>query len=264
MDQCRGFAPLGPQFEKHPQQPKLNPMKSTSTTLAALAMSVISAVAGPGPVVDKNPPPSPMDPCAGPINYNSIELLYARTDFDGGNIDDGNGGVLRAEYAPWSNFFLTLGADYMNTDYDVDYVIPGALAPRGALGNGAYSADVDQWTLYGGIGAHFPITPHIDIAGDAGILWVHTSVDYDLPAGVAGDDSSSDSDTGWYARPHFRGKWGCFTAHLGAEYRDVADVNEWAGFAAVYYQIAPKWDLTLGYRHGEDTDTMSGGVRFRF
>jgi hypothetical protein len=239
-------------------------MKSISTTLAALAMGVITAIAGPGPVIDKSPAPAPMDPCAGPISYNNIELLYARTDFDGGNIDDGNGGILRGEYGLGPNFYLTLGAEYRNTDYDVDYVIPGALAPRGAIGGATYSADLDQWELHGGIGAHYSITPHIDIAGDAGVLWVHSSVDYDLPAGVAGDDSDSDSDTGWYARPHFRMKWGCLTAHIGAEYRDVYDEDEWAGFASVYYQIAPKWDLTVGYRHGEDTDSFTGGVRWRF
>lgn len=226
-------------------------------------MGVIPAIAGPGPVVDKSPAPAPMDPCAGPISYNNLEILYARTNYDGNSFDDGNGGILRAEYAVASNFYLTLGAEYVNSDYDVDYVIPG-VAPRGALGNNSYSADVDQWLLNVGIGGHFPITPHIDIAGDAGLIWMHTSVDYDLPAGVAGDDSESDDDTGWYVRPHIRAKWGCITVHLGAEYRDVFDSEEWAGFAAVYYQIAPHWDLTVGYRHGEDTDSFTGGARWRF
>jgi hypothetical protein len=204
-----------------------------------------------------------MDPCAGPISYNNIELLYARTDLDHG-YDTSDGGLLRAEFAPMKNIYFTFGAEFLSTGYDAVSVTQGLpTPPRGVL-PGSYSADIDQWLLNIGIGGHISLTPNIDLAGDVGLIWAHTSVDYNFPAGVAGDNSDSDSDTGWYVSPQLRGKWGCFTAHLGAEYRDVNDNNEWSYFARVYYQIAPAWDLTLGYRHGDEADTFSGGVRWRY
>ena len=45
---------------------------------------------------------------------------------------------------------------------------------------------------------------------------------------------------------------------------DVRDFNEWAFFGRVYYQVAPAWDITAGYRHGEDSDTVTAGVRWRY
>jgi hypothetical protein len=238
-------------------------MKSTTTILAALAMSVAAAAAGVAPIhMDKNPAPPPADPCAGPISYNNIELLYARTDIDHG-YDTSDGGLVRIQYAPAANLYLTFGAEFLSTGYDARSIVtPGKAAPRGAV-NG-YSADIDEWLLNVGIGGHIALTPNIDLAGDVGLVWAHTSVDYDTPAGAVGGGSDSDSDTGWYVSPQLRGKWGCFTAHLGAEYRDVSDTSEWSYFARVYYQIAPAWDLTLGYRHGDDSDTFSGGVRWRY
>src|SRR4029079_15132522 len=114
-------------------------MKSTTTILAALAMSVASAIAGPEPAPmytgKSQPPPPPADPCAGPISYNNIELLYAYTDFDHGG--DGNGFQVNLEYAPTSNFFLTGGVEY------------------------ASGSDVDMWLVHLGIGGYFALTPNI-------------------------------------------------------------------------------------------------------
>jgi hypothetical protein len=76
--------------------------------------------------------------------------------------------------------------------------------------------------------------------------------------------SETEDDTGWYVRPQIRGKWGCFTAHLGAEYRDVRNNENWIYFANVYYQVNPAWDLTVGYRHTDDFDAVTGGVRWRY
>jgi hypothetical protein len=241
-------------------------MKSTATIFAALITAVISATAGTAPAPapsGKGPvPPPPADPCAGPISYNNIELLYAYTDFDHG-FDSSDGGLLRFEYSPTPYFYITGGVEYINSGYDVDVINPGVAAPRGAIGNESFSADFEQWDFTLGIGAHFPLTPHIDIAADGGVLWSTRSTDFHVP-GPGNDDSESNDDTGWYVRPQFRGKWGCFTAHLGAEYRDVRDFNEWAFFGRVYYQVAPAWDITAGYRHGEDSDTVTAGVRWRY
>jgi hypothetical protein len=239
-------------------------MKRTTTILAALAMSAASATAGPEPAPmpsGKGPAPAPMEPCPGPISYNNVELLYAYTDFDG-DFDESHGGILKFEYSPASNFYIVGGIEYLNTGYDVDFVIPG-IVPRGDIAD-SYSADIDQWNFTLGLGGHFPITSHIDIAVDGGAIFSSTSVDIDAPGDLDIDDDESEDDWGWFVRPHFRGKWGCFTAHLGAEYRDVSDFNEWAFFGSVYYQVAPAWDLTVGYRHGEDTETFTGGVRWRY
>ena len=52
-------------------------MNKTTTILATLALGVVSAAAGvaPAPSGKGVSPPPPMDPCAGPISYNNVELL---------------------------------------------------------------------------------------------------------------------------------------------------------------------------------------------
>ncbi|HEX2749680.1 MAG TPA: hypothetical protein VHM91_16840 [Verrucomicrobiales bacterium] len=209
-------------------------MKQATTILAALALGAGSVLAGTAPAPSgKGPAPTPIDPCAGPISYNNIELLYAYTDFDDSGLDNGNGGKLNIEYSPANNFYITVGAEYLDADY----------------GN--------AWLLNGGIGGYIPLTSNIHLAADAGILWSQVELD-----NVVGDDS--DSDTGWYVRPHLRGKWGCLTAHLGAEYTDVFNDERWSGFLNLYYQLNPSWDLTAGVRVNEDATTITAGVRYRY
>jgi hypothetical protein len=212
-------------------------MNKTTTILAALAMGAATAMAGtPAPEpTGKGPMPTPMDPCATPISYNNIELLYAYTDFDGGG-DDGNGIQLNLEYSPAPNFFLTLGGEWTNTDFG------------------------DAWLAHGGIGGYVALTPNIHLAADGGALWGDFDEDDDFTSG--GDDDSD--DWGWYVRPHLRGKWGCLTIHAGAEYQDIFDQEEWSGFAKLYYQINPAWDLTAGVRFAEDETQVTAGVRFRY
>jgi hypothetical protein len=238
-------------------------MKSTTTILAALAVSVTAAIAGPEPApvsTGKNPPPPPppADPCAGPISYNNIELLYQYTDWDGNNADAGNGGILRFEYSPTPYFYITGGVEYNDSGYDTDLLVNPQGVPLGIT-----HADFEQWDLTLGIGGHFPITHHIDIAADGGVLWSQRSVDFHVP-GPSNNFSETDDDTGWYVRPQIRAKWGCFTAHLGAEYRDVRNDNSWIYFVNVYYQVNPAWDVTVGYRHTDDFDAVTGGIRWRY
>ncbi|HWB07381.1 MAG TPA: hypothetical protein VG796_30425 [Verrucomicrobiales bacterium] len=213
-------------------------MKKTTTILAALTMGAVTALAGtepPPPVsTGKGTVPPPMDPCAGPISYNNIEILYAYTDFDG-NSDEGHGAQINIEYSPTSNFYLTLGGEWTNVD------------------------EGDLWTVHGGIGGYVPLTPNIHLAADGGALW--SKFDFDDDFGLSDDD---EDEWGWYVRPHLRAKWGCLTIHAGAEYRDVEDFEEWSGFAALYYQINPAWDLTAGVRFGEDVTTVTAGVRWRY
>ncbi len=221
-------------------------MKSHSFLSAALALFTIAgAQAGTRTTytatdkgVAPTQPPAPM--VEGP-SYSNVELLYAYTDFDTNNGDGhANGGQLNIEYSPMKHFYVTAGAEYYSQD------------------------NIDLWTVHGGIGAYWEITPNIHIAADGGILW--TDVEYDNVA--SGDDS--DSDTGWYVRPHLRGKWGRFEAKLGALYRDLGDFNaagedgRWAGFAQVYYGLTPTLDLTAGVLVDEDFTQVSGGIRWRF
>jgi hypothetical protein len=215
-------------------------MKKTTTILAALAMGAATALAGtPAPVYSGKsaPPPPPADPCAGPISYNNIELLYAYTDFDfddGGGGSEGHGFQVNLEYSPAQNFYLTAGIEY--TDLD-----------EGQL-----------WLGHLGIGGYVALTPNIHLAADGGALWSDFSFDDDLDFDDDGDD------WGWYVRPHLRGKWGCLTVHIGAEYQDVRDNDEWAGFAKLYYQLNPSWDLTAGVRVAEDVTQVTAGVRWRY
>jgi hypothetical protein len=220
-------------------------MKKTTSLIAALTLGAATAFAGthPAPMSSgKNPPPPPpADPCAGPISYNNIELLYAWTDFDHAN-NDGNGFQLNLEYAPTSNFFLTAGAEYSTGD------------------------DVDLWLVHLGIGGYFALTPNIHLAVDGGALWSDISIDNNGPVVNPLGNGNGDGDGnewGWYIRPHLRAKWGCLTVHLGAEYRDIFR-GDWAGYGKLYYQINPAWDLTAGVRFSEDETQVTAGVRFRY
>jgi hypothetical protein len=71
---------------------------------------------------------------------------------------------------------------------------------------------------------------------------------------------------GWYVRPHLRARFGCFEIHAGAKYTKVddLDIDEWAAFADLYYQVSPGWDLTVGVLHSNDRTTVTGGARYRF
>jgi hypothetical protein len=230
-------------------QPKSkNLMKKTTSILAALAMGVVSATAGvePAPVSSGKgvaPPPPPIDPCAGPISYNNVELLYVYTDLDFGG-DNGDGGRLNIEYSPMANFYLRLGGEYSTFDI------------------------VDTWWLYGGIGAYFPLTDNIHIAADGGVVYSDISVDDYLVVEPLGDNGDlDDNDTGWYVRPHIRAKWGCFEVHAGATYRDVWEDESWNYWVAAYYQVAPNWDITAGYSDGDgdlDGEVITAGVRWRY
>jgi len=184
-----------------------------------------------------------VEPCAGPISYSNIELLYAYTDFDNsfGSNHHTNGAQLNIEFSPFKYFYLTAGAEWFS------------------------ESDADLWILHGGIGAYFPLTDHIHLAVDGGILW--TDIEFDNN-NVVGDDS--ESDTGWYIRPHLRAKWGCFEAHVGAQYRDLGDFNSgggdgnWGGFAQLYYHLTTALDLTAGVLIEEDITQVNGGIRWRF
>ena len=223
-------------------------MKKTSTIIALMAFGVACATAGePAPAPSgKGPAPvPPVDPCAGPISYNNVELMYANTDGYGAFDDDGDGVILNVEYSPWNNIYLTATASY--TDID--------------------SGEV--WNLTGGIGGYIALTPNIHLAADAGLWYVDSEFDIPIVNPLPGGpfvDTVSDDDTGWYIRPHFRAKWSCFEAHLGAVYLDLDDAEDWNWFVQLYYQVAPGWDITAGYNEWDDAEgeTWSVGARYKF
>jgi hypothetical protein len=223
-------------------------MKKTATILATLALGVTSTFAGvaPAPVQTGKgqPPPPPMDPCAGPISYNNVELLYAYTDWDDFDTD-GDGGILRLEFSPMANLYFTAGGEYHDFDFG------------------------EIWYLSAGIGGYFPLTQNIHIAADAGLLYADIETDdYLIPTPVGdngdGDFFEDDGDWGWYVRPHLRAKWGCLTVHAGATYTDVNEFEEWSWFVNGYYQIWHNWDITVGYRDGENADVVTAGLRWRY
>lgn len=218
-------------------------MKKTAITLAALTFGIGTVLAGPAPVVStgkSTPPPPLMDPCAGPISYSNIELLYVNTDFDGygGDLD---GGSLRFEYAVASNFYIAAGGNYSS------------------------GGDTDVWSLSLGVGGSIPLTENIHLVGEVGGAYVEAESEryVTVTEGQGFYDSYNEDEWGWYVRPHLRAKFGCFEIHAGAEYQDIFE-EEWAFYAKVYYQVAPGWDLTAGAREGEDSTQWSAGVRYRY
>lgn len=237
-------------------------MKST-TILAALAMSAVSALAGttpaPAPSGKNIAPPPPSDPCAGPISYNNIEALYLYTDLDGGDSYDGIGA--RIEYSPMQNLYLAAGGSWNDSDW------------------------MEDSTLSLGIGGYLPLTENIHAVVEGGAIWVNR--DYDGYGIISERYDLDDDDFGWYVRPHLRARWGCLEVHAGAQYVDVGgsdgvrvlndntsfvsyttygawEIEEWSGFVNLYYQLAPGWDVTAGVTFAEDRNTISGGVRYRF
>jgi hypothetical protein len=230
-------------------------MKYTTTMLAALCAGTFQASAGSTPAPTGKAAPAPVccpkpvaDPCAGPISYTNAELLYAYSDWD--ELDDhGNGAILRAEYSPMDNFYLTGSAEY----HDV--------------------SDINMWQITLGVGGYMPLCDNIHFAVDAGGVWASLEVD-DFWTGGSGSSGSSGSfvagydedDFGWYVRPHIRAKWGCFELHAGARYTDAGDLDmdEWSYFADLYYQVSPGWDLTVGASYNDDRTTVTGGARHRF
>lgn len=242
------------------KQPTNTLMKTKSAILAALSISVASAVAGVTTTTysgKEQPAPGPApvdDPCAGPISYNNIELLYANTDFGFG--DNSDGAILRAEYSPMQNFYITASIEYFDLESDFFQ---------------------DMWDFSIGLGGYFPLTDNIHIAADVG--YINRRFDNLNDNGTIGDTLDdfwdSETDSGWYARPHFRGKWGCFSAHAGAIYRnldvednvddDFFDGGDWAYFIQLYYQLHRNWDITAGYLNGEhDLEQWTVGARYRF
>lgn len=173
------------------------------------------------------------DPCAGPIVYNSLELMYANTDGDFSG-DDADGVRVNFEYSPASNFFIRIGASYDESDF------------------------WDVFGLQAGVGGYIALTENIHAVADGGLVYY----DYDY----SGTNLLDGDDTGWYVRPHLRAKWGCFEAHAGATYIDIDDTEEWNWFIQLYYQIAQGWDITAGYNEGDDNEleTWTIGVRWRY
>ena len=203
--------------------------------------------------VDKNPVTPQADPCAGPISYSNVELLYEYTDFDDGDLDDGSGATLRYEYEAMKQFYLTVDADYDSFDY----------TPFSDIGQGRRTFEIEQWTLSVGVGGHIALTDNIHLAGDAGLVYTDVSTDYN--GVIPGGNNFDDDETGWFIRPHLRAKWGCLTVHAGASYYDFdSDFDGWTGYGRLYYQITTSLDLTAGVSFGEDSDVYSGGVRWRF
>jgi hypothetical protein len=194
----------------------------------------------------------PVDRCAGGISYTNAELLYVFTDADGG--DESDGVDIRLSYA--LNDMLYVAASYSLFDWD---------------------SNMEQEYTTIGLGAHMSLTSNIDIAMDAGVIWWNQDTAH---ASIDGEDF------GWYVRPHFRGKWGCLEAHVGAQYVDVDgsdgvrvtstttppvtttfpgwEVSEWSGFLSLYYQLNQSWDLTAGVVIADDFDQLNAGIRYRF
>jgi hypothetical protein len=264
--------PWGEKFPRLKNNQPDKPMKKSNTILTLMALSAASAFAGvepaPAPSGKGAVSPPPVDPCAGPISYNNFELLYANTDF-GGYYDSGSEDGLqgKVEISPWKHIYFTGGFTWSDTDAG------------------------DAWSVSGGIGGYIPLTDNIHLAADAGFNYVERDQSYVYvnPLGGGGGKiedyyDGSDSDTGWYVRPHIRAKWSCFEVHTGfiyadtdtgggyigeldgEDYFDEGSSDDWAWFIQAYYQVAQGWDITAGYTSWDETeaDTWTIGARYKW
>jgi TonB dependent receptor len=217
------------------------------------AMNLLAGTPAPAPTGKGIVPPPPGDPCPGGISYTNLELMYVYTDPDGGG-DNGDGVNLRLTYALNQNLYIVADAAYNEFE------------------------DTEQTHLALGIGGHISLTNNIDLAADAGVVWYDLSSDYNDEFGL------DDNDFGWYVRPHFRAKWGCLEAHLGAQYVDVDgdsrtyqtgtafvatntvgwEINDWSAFLDLYYHLNANWDIAAGASLSYDFNAFRVGVRYRF
>jgi hypothetical protein len=109
---------------------------------------------------------------------------------------------------------------------------------------GTASVVDSNWGYTVGAGFFQPIAENVDLVVEAGELF----------------DEDEDA---FYVRPHLRAKFGCLELHAGAKLYCYDD-QQWLGFAAAYYEVASNVDLGVTGYFGQDANSISVGVRYKF
>jgi hypothetical protein len=212
--------------------------KQFTAFTAMTALSVGSVFAGTAMVGGKNPPAMPAaSGCSTEISYSSIDAAYSRTFVSQEGFDDANGIGIKLEFSPINQLYFVGEGDLNSSSFE--------------------GSDVDGWGALAGVGGYLPITSGFHFATDVGGIWEGAEFEGDKI-----------SDGGWYVRPHLRAKFACAEIHVGAKYVSLNDFGDrWEVFGDVYYEVAPRLDLTVGVAtvlEGDRDWALRTGVRYRF
>jgi hypothetical protein len=144
--------------------------------------------------------------------------------------------------AGWTHTWSDFSDDNINgLNLDLSYGIANNFYVRGS----ASWADGPGWDYTAGAGAYAPLQENLHIAVEAGGLFA--------------------DDNGFYVFPHLRGKFGCFELWAGAKYLKFDDYDGfWEAHVNAFYQVATNTDLAVGGIIGDDAETLTVGIRYRF
>ena len=204
----------------------------------ALASASLAGVAIAGPAAPVAPAKGPVAP--GPVavdsglSYNLLEVGWLHTESDFPGIDSGDGVGLSLSYSPFQNFYLAASGAWESLD--------------------TVAGSADIWSATAGVGGYIPLTNNIHFVTEVGAAFF----------GYDNFVTGSDDEVGVYVTPHFRGRWGQFEAHVGAQWVDADFSNEWAGFGRLYYGLTQNLDLAAGVSLGSDETTVNVGLRLRY
>jgi hypothetical protein len=145
--------------------------------------------------------------------------------------------------ADWVHIWADEGPDADGANLELSYspfnnvYVTGTAAVIDAEGD-------DIWGYTAGAGYFTPITENIDLVLEAGAIFDET-------------------ENAFYARPHFRAKFGCLELHAGAKYYNYDD-QQWGGFVSAYYEVAQNVDLGVSGFYTEDATSIQVGLRYKF
>jgi hypothetical protein len=106
--------------------------------------------------------------------------------------------------------------------------------------------DTFDWGFTAGAGYFIPLQENLHFVVEAGGLF-------------------DDDDQGFYVHPHLRAKLGCLEVWAGGKFLKYSDFDGfWEGHLDLFYQVAQNLDLAVGGIIGEDAQTLSVGIRYRY
>lgn len=181
------------------------------------------------------------------FSYTYAEGRYFSSDSDALSINQ-QGGTLSGSLALGPVFFVALDGSFSETEEFT--VLPGtAFAATGKI-------ETTGAALRGG--AHYALTPVLDIVGSAGVLFADVS-------GKGDFKDSSDDDTGYVVDAGLR-MMVIPQVEVGAffNYQSLFD-SEASGFTLdAQYHITENWSAVVAASNAKSSDFYNAGVRYRF
>lgn len=185
------------------------------------------------------------------FSYTYLDARYFSSDSDALSINQ-QGGTLSGSLALGPYFFVALDGSFSETEEFTAF--PGTVfAATGKF-------EIVSAALRGG--AHYALTPALDIVGSAGVLFSEISAKGDFDSG---DDESSEDDTGYVIDAGLR-MMVIPQVEVGAffNYQSLFDDTA-SGFTLdAQYHITDNWSAAIAASNAKASDFYNVGVRYRF